>query len=36
MYLKEIISEDVDWIYLARGRDHCRALVNTVMSPLVP
>jgi hypothetical protein len=31
IYLREIVWELVDWIYLAQGRDQWRALVNTVM-----
>jgi hypothetical protein len=32
----EIGFGDVDWIHLAQDRDRWRALVNTVMSVLVP
>jgi hypothetical protein len=31
--LEEIGCEDVDWIHLAKDRDHWRDLVNTVMKP---
>jgi hypothetical protein len=36
MDLKETGFEDVDWVHLAEDRDRWRALVNTIMSPLVP
>jgi hypothetical protein len=36
MYLKEIVSEDVDWIYLAQDRAKWRALVNAVMKLWIP
>jgi hypothetical protein len=36
MDLREIGFVDVDWIYLAEGRDRWRALVNTVMNLRVP
>jgi hypothetical protein len=32
IYLKEIGSDGMDWIDLARDRDQWRALVNTVMN----
>jgi hypothetical protein len=32
MYLREIGWEIVNWIYLASGRDHRQAVVNTVMN----
>jgi hypothetical protein len=31
MYLKEMVSENVDWIHLARDKGQWRALVNTAM-----
>jgi hypothetical protein len=36
MNLREIGSGSMDWIDLAQDRDHCRALVNTVMNLRVP
>jgi hypothetical protein len=36
MDLLEIGWGDVHWIALAQDRDKCRALVNTVMTLLVP
>jgi len=33
---KDIGLEGVDWIYLAKGRDHWQAVVNRVMNPQVP
>jgi hypothetical protein len=36
MDLGETGFGDVDWIHLAQDRDRWRALVNTVMSLLVP
>jgi hypothetical protein len=36
MDLREIAFGVVDWIHLARDRDRCRALVNTVMNLRVP
>jgi hypothetical protein len=36
MDVKEIRSEDVDWIHLAQDRDQWRVLVNTVMKFRVP
>jgi hypothetical protein len=35
MYLREIVSESVDWIHLAQDRDQWRALVKTVISLLI-
>jgi hypothetical protein len=35
MELREIGWEGVDWMHLAQDRDQWRALVNTVMNPLV-
>jgi hypothetical protein len=32
MDLREVVSEDVDWINLAKDRDQWRALVKTVMN----
>jgi hypothetical protein len=34
--LGEIEWDSMDWIDLAQDRDHCRALVNTVMNLRVP
>jgi hypothetical protein len=34
--LMEIRWDGVDWIYLAEDRNHCRALVDTVMNLRVP
>jgi hypothetical protein len=34
--LREIVFGDVEWIRLCQNRDRWRALVNTVMSLLVP
>jgi hypothetical protein len=36
MELRDIGWDAMDWIDLAQGRDHWRALVNTVMNPRVP
>jgi hypothetical protein len=36
MDLREIGWDGVDWIDLAQGRDHWRALMNTVMNLRVP
>jgi hypothetical protein len=36
MDLKEIGGDGMDWIDLAQGRDHWRALVNTVIIFQVP
>jgi hypothetical protein len=36
MDLGEIGWDVVDWIDLAQDRDHCRALVNTILNLLVP
>jgi hypothetical protein len=36
MDLAEIGWSGVNWIGLARDRDKCRALVNTIMNPRVP
>jgi hypothetical protein len=36
MDFREIEWADMDWIYLARDKDHCRAFVNTVMNLRVP
>jgi hypothetical protein len=36
MDLREIGWDGVDWIELAQGRNHWRALVNTVMNLRVP
>jgi hypothetical protein len=36
MDLGEIDWDCVEWIGLARDRDHWRALVNTVLNPRVP
>jgi hypothetical protein len=36
MDLREIGCDDMDWIDLARDRDQCRALVNTVINLRVP
>jgi hypothetical protein len=36
MDLRDIGWEGVDWIYLAQGKDHWRAVVNTVMNLRVP
>jgi hypothetical protein len=30
--VREIGWDDTDWIHLAQDRDHCKALVNTVMN----
>jgi hypothetical protein len=35
MYLRQICLESVDWIHLAKDRDHWRALVNKVTNPRV-
>jgi hypothetical protein len=34
--LREIGEDGVDWIDLARDRDQCRALINTVLNLRVP
>jgi hypothetical protein len=36
MDLREIGWDGMDWIDLAQGRDHWRALVNTVMDFRIP
>jgi hypothetical protein len=36
MDLREIISEDTNWIHLAQERDKWRSLVNTIMKFLFP
>jgi hypothetical protein len=36
MYLREMVWEVVDLIYLAQDRDRWRAVVNTVMNLRVP
>jgi hypothetical protein len=36
MDLREIGWEDAEWIHLAYGKDHWRALVNMVMNLWVP
>jgi hypothetical protein len=36
MDLREIGSEDVDWIHLAQATDQWRALLNTVMNLRIP
>jgi hypothetical protein len=36
MDIREIGWCDMDWIRLARDRDQCRALVNTVMNLRIP
>jgi hypothetical protein len=36
MDLREIGWDGVDWVALAQGRDHWRALVNTVTNLRVP
>jgi hypothetical protein len=36
MHLKEIDSEDVNWIHLAQDRKQWRVLVNTVTNLRVP
>jgi hypothetical protein len=36
MELRQIGSDVMDWIDLARDRDHWRALLNTVMNLRVP
>jgi hypothetical protein len=36
MNLREIGWDGMDWTDLAQDRDQWRALVNTVMNPLVP
>jgi hypothetical protein len=36
MDLREIGWEGVDWIHLAEDRDHCLAVVNTVMNLRFP
>jgi hypothetical protein len=33
---REVQCEGVHWIYLARNRDQCQALVNMVMNIQVP
>jgi hypothetical protein len=33
---KDIGLEGVDWIYLAMGRDHSQAVMNTVMNLQFP
>jgi hypothetical protein len=30
--LREIVWDDMDWIYLAQDRDQWRALVNTIIN----
>jgi len=36
MDLREVGYEYVDWIHLTQNRDRWRAVMNTVMSLLVP
>jgi hypothetical protein len=36
MVLREIGWKVVDWFHLAQGRDHWKALVNTVMNLWIP
>jgi hypothetical protein len=36
MDLREIGWDGVDWIHMAQDRDHCRALVKTVLNLRVP
>jgi hypothetical protein len=36
MDLREIEWEGVDWMLIAQDRDQWRAVVKTVMNPLVP
>jgi hypothetical protein len=36
MDLREIESDNMDWIHLVQNRDQCWALVNTVMELRVP
>jgi hypothetical protein len=36
MDVREIGGDGMDWIDLAKDRDRCRALVNTVMNLRVP
>jgi hypothetical protein len=36
MYFKEIPGDGVDWIQLAWGMIHSRAILNTVMNLRVP
>jgi hypothetical protein len=36
MDLREIGSESIDWIHLAKDRDQWRDLVNTVMNFRIP
>jgi hypothetical protein len=34
--LREIGWDGIDWIHLVQDREHCKALVNTVMNFRVP
>ena len=36
MVFKDMGLEGVTWIYLAKGRDHWQAVVDTVMNLQVP
>jgi hypothetical protein len=36
MDLRDIRSDDIDWIDVAQDRDHWRALVNAVMNLRIP
>jgi hypothetical protein len=36
IYVEEIVSENVDWIYLAQDRVRWWAVVNAVMSLRIP
>jgi hypothetical protein len=36
MDLQEVEWEDMEWIYLAQGRDRWQALLNAVMNHRVP
>jgi hypothetical protein len=36
MDLRKIGQGGMDWLHLAQDRDQWKALVNTIMNPLVP